>query len=84
MQKCDICGEGELTEASEEGDYGLSYYSICNVCGSEQASPEQTRKNVACRTPLGFKLLGLRHKALLKGILDIDEVNIMVKEARNG
>jgi HTH-type transcriptional regulator/antitoxin MqsA len=50
---CPICGEGHLTErraldktvyADQESEIPL-VYSVCDTCGSEQASPAQLREN---------------------------------------
>ncbi|MEA3643715.1 MAG: type II toxin-antitoxin system MqsA family antitoxin [Lamprobacter sp.] len=50
---CPVCGEGQLTERQErdrvayqgqEGDIPLAF-SVCDACGSEQASPVQLRAN---------------------------------------
>lgn len=51
--KCPICGGGQLTERralervayrEQEGDIPLEF-SVCDACGSEQASPVQLRAN---------------------------------------
>jgi HTH-type transcriptional regulator/antitoxin MqsA len=73
---CPICGEGHLEHRAEKnsveynGHTALldSYYSVCDLCGSEQASPNQTRDNK--RAMMAFKkkvdglLTGVELKAL--------------------
>lgn len=59
--ECLICGEGRLTEVKDKNPVvykGHStlldcYYSVCDSCGSEQGSAEQTRINK--RAMLAFK-----------------------------
>ncbi len=43
---CQICGDGYLTDkiVFDEFDIPLEY-SVCDGCGSEQASSEQTKRN---------------------------------------
>jgi|APLak6261674355_1056100.scaffolds.fasta_scaffold00149_11 HTH-type transcriptional regulator/antitoxin MqsA len=58
---CPICGEGHLEYRVEKnsveynGHTALldSHYSVCGLCGSEQASPNQTRDNK--RAMMAFK-----------------------------
>lgn len=73
---CPICGEGYLAHRVEKNEVEYNsqsaqldcYYSVCDSCGSEQASPNQTRDNK--RAMMAFKkqvdglLTGTELKAL--------------------
>ncbi len=58
---CPICEEGvldtriDLIEVEYQGHKTKlpSHYSVCNACGAEQASADQTRQNKA--TTLAFR-----------------------------
>ena len=58
---CPICGEGHLNQQVDKNNVEYngrsclldSHYSVCDSCGSEQASPIQTRDNK--RAMLAFK-----------------------------
>lgn len=48
LKTCDLCGRGRLHPKvkTEDGLTGLTlHYSVCDVCGSEQADSEQLRLN---------------------------------------
>lgn len=53
QKTCPVCEEGTLTERSEMNHFVRNgifvqadcYFSICNHCGSEQASGEQIDRN---------------------------------------
>lgn len=42
---CPICNKGFLFERIENNDGMAMHYSVCDHCGSEQTSKEQTNKN---------------------------------------
>ena len=75
---CEICCEGALREvvgAEKVSVSGVShqvncFFSVCDACGSEQAGPEQVRKN---------KRAIIRLKKALSGLL----VGGEVREIRN-
>lgn len=64
---CSICGEGKLTpkEAQTELFYNGQtesapyYYSVCDVCGSEQAGSEELRRNKRIALDFRRKAMGL-------------------------
>ncbi len=53
MEPCPICGEGVLTEQQDTNKVNVDdrevevsfFYSVCNICGSEQANSNQLKKN---------------------------------------
>lgn len=58
---CPLCGEGHLTDSKSLNRVEYkgttadidSFFSVCNVCGSEQANAQQLRNNK--RAMIGFK-----------------------------
>lgn len=73
---CPICGEGHLEHRVEKnsveysGQKALldSQYSICDHCGSEQASPIQTRNNKRAMMAFKKRVDGLLTGAELKAL----------------
>ncbi len=75
-ERCPICGEGHLSEmtGSNPVEYGGRttelplLYSVCDVCGSEQAGAAQTRANkramIAFRKQVDGLLTGAEVRAL--------------------
>jgi HTH-type transcriptional regulator/antitoxin MqsA len=75
-ERCPICGEGHLSEmtGSNPVEYGGRtaelplLYSVCDVCGSEQAGAAQTRANkramIAFRKQVDGQLTGIEVRAL--------------------
>jgi hypothetical protein len=54
MKKCDICGEGHVTEVIDENEYWDAHFHChivkmkgyeCDVCGSEYANADQVAFN---------------------------------------
>jgi HTH-type transcriptional regulator/antitoxin MqsA len=73
---CPICGEGHLEHRVEKnsveyrGQTALldSQYSVCDQCGSEQASPIQTRNNKRAMMAFKKRVDGLLTGAELKAL----------------
>lgn len=73
---CPICGEGHLEHRVEKnsveynGHTALldSYYSVCDSCGSEQASSNQTRDNKRAMMAFKKQVDGLLTGAELKAL----------------
>lgn len=76
---CPICGEGQLTERQErdrvvyqgqEGDIPLAF-SVCDACGSEQASPVQLRAN---------KRAMIKYQKQVDGLLPAEAIDQLLSE----
>lgn len=76
---CPICGEGQLTERqelervayqSQEGDIPFAF-SVCDACGSEQASPVQLRAN---------KRAMIKFQKQVDGLLPAEAIDQLVHE----
>jgi HTH-type transcriptional regulator / antitoxin MqsA len=73
---CPICGEGHLEHRVEKntveynGQTALldSQYSVCDYCGSEQASPIQTRNNKRAMIAFKKRVTGILTGAELKAL----------------
>ena len=73
---CPICGEGHLKDqvgknSVEYSGHSIlldSHYSICDLCGSEQASPIQTRNNKRAMMEFKKQVDGLLTGAELKSL----------------
>jgi len=80
---CPICGAGHLDHQVEKNrvEYNGqtilldSHYSICNSCGSEQASPIQTRNNKRAMISFKKQVDGLLTGAELKALRQHMSIN---------
>lgn len=73
---CPLCGEGHLTDSKSLNRVEYkgttadidSFFSVCNVCGSEQANAKQLRNNKRAMISFKKQVDGLLTGAQVKGI----------------